>query len=503
MDRMALLDWIVIGVYGAAVLGIGWWANRRQTSSEAYFLGGRSLPWWAVGVSLIATSFSSASLIGGTGWGFANGLGYLQLQIGDLLAIGVVALVFLPFFAGLGITTAYEYLERRFGALARSLGSLLFMAQTLLRTSLLIYAPALALSTLLGWDLTTAIVVTAVAAIVYSVFGGISAVVWTDLIQFGVILVSVAMCLWIVVSDVPGGLSAVLDHAAEAEQLEPVSVEWNPRSPFNLAGSILAYGILALSLFGTGQQAVQRFLACEDVRAARRAAFTGWAAGAIAVGACLFLGVCLSAWVELAPNGTPLGAKADQVLPAFVGARLPAGAAGLLLAAIFAAAMSSIDSAIHSISTCTIVDFVVRYSKNPPDDRGRLRAARWVTALVGVVSIGGALLAAEGDKSLLDTMIKWLGYVAGPLLGLFLLGMLTRRATQVGALLGVLAAATGIAIAVLGTDAFNLKTEAAWHPLWLAPASALATFVLGWTASWLTRSPSDEDLRGLTIWTRS
>jgi len=171
MLALAAADWIVMALYAVVVLAIGWAANRRQKDSEDYFLAGRRLPWWVVGVSLIATSFSSVSLVGGTGFGFRTGMAWLQLQIGDLVALVVVAALFLPFFSTLGLTTAYEYLEKRFGVVARTVASALFIVQTQLRAALLVLAPALALSTVLGWSIQTGIVVTAVAAVAYSAFG--------------------------------------------------------------------------------------------------------------------------------------------------------------------------------------------------------------------------------------------------------------------------------------------------------------------------------------------
>jgi SSS family solute:Na+ symporter len=264
------------------------------------------------------------------------------------------------------------------------------------------------------------------------------------------------------------------------------------------------YGVLALSLFGTGQQAVQRFLSCKDLGAARRAAFGGWAAGAVALGACLFLGVTLAAWGELAPSARDLG-SGDAVLPAFVGLRLPAGLAGLVLAAVFAASMSSIDSAIHSISTCVLVDFVQRFARRTPGDTTLLRYARVVTACAGVLAVGGALHAAEvaSGEGLLETTVTWLGYVAGPLLGLFLLGMLTRRVGQTAALIGVFTAAYGIALTVGATELVKSGATGAWHPLWLAPASACVTCLAALLASLVLKRPPEARLRGLTVWTRS
>ena len=494
---LAPSDWIVIAAYGAAVLAIGAWANRRQKDTDDYFLGGRRLPWWVVGVSLVATSFSSVSLMGGTGFGYSRGMGWLQLQFGDLVAILLVCAVFLPFFSGLRITTAYEYLERRFGVTVRTAASALFLGQTMLRAAILVFSPALALSAVMGISVDTAILVSAGAAIVYSAFGGLGAVVWPDLIQLSVGVFALGFCVALVAGDVPGGLPAIVEHAAGAGKLGVVTLAPDPATPMNLLGALVPYMVLAFSLFGTGQQAVQRFLSVKDLRSARRAAMTGWTIGTFSLAFTLFLGVCLASWQALAPAAAEGFAptRSDQALPAFLVARLPAGLAGLLLAAIFAASMSSLDSAIHSMSTASIVDFLRRFSRRKPSPRTELLTARLMTVACGVVATAGALYAARRDTQLLETLVTWLGYFAGPLLGLFLLGMLTRTANEKGALIGVLAG-SGVVIALVVTGA---PAKYGFHALWLAPASLAMTMISGITASWSFPAPDPESLTGLSL----
>jgi SSS family solute:Na+ symporter len=494
MLALAAVDWAVVAGYGLAVFLIGWVAARRQKTSDDFYLGGRRMPWWALGISLIATSFSGVSLIGGTGFGFAPGQGmrWLQLQIGDILGLGVVMLLFLPFFSGLGITTAYEYLERRFGVVARTVASALFIAQTVARAAVVLLPPAIAIHTILGWSVPTAIVVSTVVAIAYSAFGGLVAVVWTDVLQMAVVLFAVFFSLAIVDHDVPGGLGAVLDHARAEGQLETVSLAAERGSVYNLPGTLLAYGVLACSVFGTNQQSVQRFLSCRDLGSARRAAFLAWGTGTLALGLTLFLGVSLAAWVQLAPDAVPLGGG-DGVFPAFIGSRLPPGIAGLMLAAVFAASMSSIDSAIHSTSTAFLVDFVRRFARRPPTPRSELIWAQVATAAFGVLATLAAFYAARRGTGILDTLLTWLGYFAGPLLGLFLLGMVSRRANERGVLVGVGAAFLGV-VAVIHRKG---GMPWGWHPLWLAPASAAVTLAVGWGASLLWPPPDPLRIWGL------
>jgi len=497
------LDWILIALYGAVVVGVGIHANRRQKSTEDYVLGGRAMPWWAVGVSLIATSFSSAALIGGTSFGYARGMSYLQLQIGDLLAVAVACAIFVPFFSRLRITTAYEYLEKRFGVVARTVASALFIGQTIARAGILVYGPALAISVVLGWEIEPAIVLTGVAAVIYSATGGLAAVVWTDLLQFTVVVVGIGATIVLVVGDVPGGLGEILGAASESGRLAPITWEVNAGSIFNPLGTTLAYGTLALSVAGTNQQAVQRYLACRDASAARRAAYLGWGIGFVAVALTLFLGTCLSVWTGVAPEGSAvvhsIAEDGNAVLPAFIVHRLPAGLAGLMVAAIFAASMSSMDSAIHSMSTATLIDFVRRFRRTPADDAAELRLARILTVAFGGVATAAAIVAAGEGQLLLDQLIRWLGYFAGPLLGLFLLGVLSRRANERGAVTGVLIAGTMVVVAVL----LEAPMAYGFAPLWLAPLACLVTVLFGLMASLLGPAPARVQLDGLTLRDRS
>ncbi len=498
MPGLTRLDFAVLVLYGLVVVGIGVWANRRQKTTEDYLLGGRRMRWWAVGISLIATSFSSVALIGATGFGFSKGMGWLQLQIGDLIAVAVAVSFFLPFYARLRLTTAYEYLEARFGVVARSVASLLFIAQTLFRAGVLVYGPALALSAILHMDIRLSIAIAGAAAVAYSATGGITAVVWTDLIQLGVVVLGVGFCVSLVAGDVAGGLGAILEFAGSQGRLDAVSTKIDFSSPFNLLGAIVPYGALALSMAATNQQAVQRYMACQDVGQARRAAFLAWAIGLVAVALTLFLGVSLFAWSALAPGGAVLADAGDKALPLFIIERLPAGLAGLMVAAIFAASMSSMDSAIHSMSTATLVDFVRRFRRRPLSGRAELRMARWLTVAFGVVATLLAVQAAGRDTTMLETLIQWLTFFAGPLLGLFTLGMLSTRANQVGAVIATMTA--GLGVLLVGTILRQPILEAHHvHPLWLGPAALVTTVLLGEVLSRLLgEAPDAERVRRLT-----
>ena len=474
------IDWLIVGAYGLAVVAIAAWALRRQHSSDDYLMGGRSLPWWLIGMSIIATAFSSISLLGWTGKGYVSGGKWFQLQAGELLAIAIVMVLFLPYFARLRMTTAYEYLEARFGPTSRVIASGMFHLTVLARGGLFLYLTARALHVFVEIDIGWSIVIVGVVAMVYSSLGGLGAVVWTDGLQLTLVIAGVAACIVVVLGELPGGLSDVLASASR----EPL-MDFRP-DPGLFPGfwsSLLAYGLLALSVAGTNQQAVQRYMACKDLQASRRAALLSWAIGAGIVLLTLGLGAALHAhW-----GGRPV--RADDVFTTFVRDELPAGLAGMMVAAIFAASMSSIDSTVHSMATATLVDFVDRFRARPLTDARRMRVARTLTLVYGVLAIAAAFYAMRQGRDVIDLLLAWLGRLAGPVLGLFLLGMLTRFVREPHALVGLVC---GYLVVVLGfTDVLIVvQTPTGGEPgaVWAWQAargggSTVAT-ALGWSDIW-------------------
>ena len=417
-------------VYVGIVVGLGWWAQRRQSDRDDYFLGGRRLPWPLVGVSILATAFSATSLLGGPGEAITYGLLWLQLQLGDLLAIVVVVTVFVPALRGRALTTAYEFLEERFDRRVRVLASVLFQLQVVLRAGVLVYGPALALSTLTGASLPVTILAVGALASLYTVLGGLEAVVWTDALQLGVIVVGLGACLLTVASTLEGGLGAAFATAAEHDRMRLVDFDQPLTSPRSFLGAVIGYGILALAVAGTNQQSVQRYLACRSVAEARKAALLGWAVGFFVTAATLVVGLALFGFYRGTEHALPPGLAADAVLPHFVATQLAPGVAGLLIAAILAAAMSSLDSALSSLATATEVDLVGDQSQS-------LRRARWVTLGWGAAATVCALLLA-GRGSLLALGVRVMGWFAGPMLALFVLALLRRSPRGPAALAGAL-----------------------------------------------------------------
>ncbi len=491
---MGAIDWGIVAVYAAILVGIGVYASRKQGNTDEYFRGGRQIPWWAIGISIMATSFSAASLLGGPGQGYSHGFLWLQMQLGDLLGYGLVIAIFLPFFIRLNITTAYEYLERRFDAKTRSLGSICFLMFVIARLGALLYAASLVVAEVTGLSVSMAIILVGVVSVVYTVFGGITAVVWTDVLQFFMIFIGILAGIWAASQGVEGGFGALWEAASAAGKFQAVDATWDPENIRTLPTDLIAYGILAFAVAGTNQQSVQRYVSCPDVASGRKAALLGWFTGFVGVSVTLLLGILLFAFYSINSGTLPEGVTGDKILPYFiVNENVPVGAAGLLVAAVFAAAMSSIDSALHALSTCITVDFYRRYAKPEKSEAHYLRFSQALIVVWGVLGILSAFYVASTGQDLLPFLVTYSTISLGPLLGIFLMGVLLPRANGNGAFFGGIAAALVLAIG----------GQYGWLPfpgIWKSAFSAPLTIIFGMVISLLTNPPAKHSVMGLTLW---
>jgi solute:Na+ symporter, SSS family len=506
---MHFADWIVLAVYIGTIIAIGFWANRRQTDTEAYFLGNRNMRWWAAGLSIIATSFSAASILGVPGFAYAVDMWYLQYQLGDILAAIIVALLFIPFFHRVrGLTTAYEYLEARFDLKTRLLGSTLFVLGVLLRAGTLLFGAALLFSAVVPTDfipglnsIEEAVVFFGLIAITYTVLGGISAVIWTDVIQFAVMSIGILACMAVVVLGTPGGWGEAFTAASAADKLNILNTE-EPFAPRGILAAVFGYGLLALSLFGTNQQPVQRYMTVKSPKEAQGALLLGVGAGAIGVTLSLMLGVFLFLFYEHFPTLLPEELSADQVMPHFINTQAPPIITGALVAAVFAAAMSSLDSALNSLSAALTTDFLKRFR---PDvsDATRLTFAKVVVVTAGIFGIMVGIYSARTEAPLIDLILTFMGYFAGGLLGLFLLGMLTKRANGTGAFIGAI---TGTLVVLMVTaNDIPLPNMYEWlgiEPIpfiWSTAIGLTVTFLVGYLISLAGPRVAPEKLEGTTL----
>lgn len=455
---------IVVVLYLLALVYIGVRCSKRGGDAEDFFLAGRRIPWWAAGISIFATQLSAITFVSTPALAYATDWLVLPGKAMILVMAPIVVLFYLPFFRRLNITTAYEYLEQRFNLSVRLFGSASFIAFQLMRMAIVVFLPALALATITGINVYLCILIMGVLSTLYTVLGGMAAVIWTDVLQTIVLLGGMLVAIVIVTIDV-GGVGVVLEAANAANKTRM----WNGSlSATDLATWSILLGTLALQFgpYTTDQSVVQRYLTTKDERSAARGI---WLNGlmAIPVGVLfMLLGTCLYVFFQHRPELLHIGMKNDEVFPLFVAGQLPAGLSGLVIAGIFAASMSSLDSSMHSIATACTVDWHKRLSPTATA-ASSLRLARMLTMVLGAIGILTASLLVTFDiQSLWFLFQKFLGLLSSGLVGIFALGMFTKRASSRGVLVGA-----GASIAVLA------------YLTWFSPLHFYLYAVIGITTS--------------------
>lgn len=437
---LSVLDWSAIAVYGVVLVGMGWYFSRREKTTSNFFLAGRRIPWWASGISIFATSLSAITFMAIPAKTWDTDWLYFPQNLLIVVVAPIAAMLMVPAFRRIDVTTAYEWLEHRFHWSLRLAASALYMLFQVARVAVVTLLPALALAAVTGLDVTTCILVMGVICILYTVLGGIEAVIWSDVLQAIVLFGGGFWALGIMISGSEGGLAGMVTDASAAGKLRLADLSVDLTGPSLLV--IVLGGIFSNIIpYASDQSVVQRYLAVKDVREAKRAV---WAGAVLAIPASLLffaLGTGLWSYYRAHPGSLEPTAQLDQILPLFIVEMLPAGVAGIVLAGLFAAAMSSLDSSMNSVATAFTTDWYRRF-RPEADDRRRLVVARIATVVIGIVGTGAALvMAGLDDPSLLDVWFKVIGLFGSGVAGVFLLGALTRRTGPIAGWSGLVASA--------------------------------------------------------------
>jgi len=489
-ERVAFgwLNYATLGAYLAAMVWLGVAFTKKNKTTDDFFRGGQRIPWWAAGLSIFATMLSSITFMAipaqsySVGWNLYLGNTYLLLT-------PLVVCFYLPFYRSLNVTSAYEYLEKRFNLPTRLLASALFILFQLGRVAIVLYLPALALTTVSNFDVTTCILLMGGLCILYTVLGGIEAVIWTDVAQAVILLGGAGWALATVIGRVDGGLGAIVSTAAaQGRFFGSVSWRWDYAVG---TGWIIMLGSVFANLFTytASQDIVQRYVTTADAKSAARAIWTNMALAPFAQGLFFAIGTALFVFYRQHPERLDPTLQTDGIFPLFMVHELPAGVAGVIVAGIFAAAQSTLASSLNSVATAYVTDFHRRFRPGV-SDAVCLRLARWLTALVGLVGTGVALLLAQYDiRSLWETFLSVIGLFGGTIAGLFALGIFSRRATGAGALAGAVVSA----VLVLAVKQFTPAHFFA-YPI----VGVLSCLAVGWLASLALPAPW-KDLTGLTV----
>jgi SSS family transporter len=460
-------DYLVIAGYLIAITAFGSWFARFQQNTRDYFLSDRSVPWWAVCFTVVATETSTLTFIGIPAASYAGNMTFLQLAMGYVIGRIIVSLLFIPAYFRGDLFTSYELLQRRFGSGVKTLSAVIFLFTRSLADGIRLYATALVIAVVTQVPVTWVVVVLGAAMIVYTVRGGVAAVIWTDVVQMFVYIAGAAAIAAALLSRIEGGWSAVLAAGAASGRFQVIDASWDLTRAYTLWAGIIGGVALTLATHGTDQFLVQRLLAARSAREAGRGlVLSGFIVFAQFV-VFLFIGVMLYTYYEQTPLPQPL-ARNDEILPLFVVTSLANGLAGFIVAAIVAAALSP---SVNAMAATTVNDFYLRYVRPDADQDQQMRVSRRATIGWGIVQLGVAVGAQWMDRSVLDAGLAVLSFASGAVLGAFLLGTLMPAARERDALVGM---AAGLA---------TMTVVWAWTPVaftWYVFIGASTTCLIAW-----------------------
>jgi SSS family solute:Na+ symporter len=486
------IDAAILVIYMLLMVALGLWVGREQKDLTGYLLGGRDLPWWAILGSIVATETSTATFLSVPAIAFAadGDMRFLQLAIGYIVGRVIVAFVLLPLYFRGKMFTAYEVLQQRFGGASKKCASMLFPVTRNLSDGLRLFLAGIALEKVLGLDLHLCIAVMGIATIIYTFFGGMKAVIWSDCIQFVVYMVGGLLALKILVGFFPGGWQDLVEFGTATGRFEFLDFRWRSTETFSLWtepytfwSGLIGGAVLTLGTHGTDQIIVQRYLSARSQRDAQRAVIASSFVVFAQFALFLLLGVALAFfYTSINPQAFEHN---DEVFAAFIVDHLPVGLVGITLAAVFAAAMSTLSSSLNSSAAAAVSDFYQPWACRNQGDvapEKLLSVSRRFTVFFGIVQIVIGIGASYISDSVVSGALAIAGFTAGILLGIFSLGIFTRRTHQRGALIGMVAG-----IAVLTCVKFG--TSVAWP--WFAIIGSVTTFASGYIASLLI--PPSED----------
>jgi solute:Na+ symporter, SSS family len=434
------LDYLVIAGYLLGITAFGSWFGRFQRSTRDYFLTGRSVPWWAICFTVVATETSTLSFIGVPAGAYGGNMTFLQLAIGYIVGRILVSALFIPAYFRGELYTSYELLQRRFGAPVKNVAAGIFVVTRTLADGIRLFATALVISVVTQVPVTWTVVLIGAAMIIYTVRGGAAAVIWTDVVQMFVYVAGAGIVFAALATRVAGGPLAALDLAADAGHLRVWDFAVDPTRIYTFWAGLIGGVALTLATHGTDQFLVQRLL---SARSARDASIGLVLSGFIVFAQFvlfLIIGALLFAYYTSTPLPRPL-VRTDEVLPLFVVSELPHGIAGFIVAAIVAAALSP---SINALAATTVNDFYVKYLRPDADQQTLMRVSKRATIFWGAAQIAVALLAQGLDRSVLDAGLLVLSFAAGPVLGAFLVGVLTIRVRSAAMLAGMIAGTVAV-----------------------------------------------------------
>ena len=476
MENFGTLNWSIVIVYLIGNLLLGYMMSRRVKTSEDYYLGDRSAPWWAIGISVIATYVSALSFLGGPAWAYGDGMAALAIHVNYPLVIFVVIVFFLPFFFNSGVASIYEYLERRFGKTSRTVMSTLFLITQSITAASILTATAVVITFVTGIDAKTAIIGMTAIVLIYTLMGGMNAVIWTDVLQGVILFIGAGIILYHLLGAV-SPLSGALETLGETGKLNPINTDLD----FSIAPTIWA-GVLAMTLFhitvyGANQMMVQRALAAKNIGDAKKSyLLMGFVAFFI-----YFLFFFIGALLFVHFKGEPFE-QPNEIILVFARSLALPGLMGILAAAVLSASMSSLSSAFNSLATISVTDMYREFFNKTASEKHYLNASRLFTVFWGLMVIPMAFAFITSKGSILETLTAVGSYFVGAKLAMFGMGFFSKHTTQRGLLVGVAAGFIGIYIFKLGIPFTGWTPPVIAWP-WFVVIGGVINIVVSWIAS--------------------
>ena len=470
---LAFLDVLIIIIYFIIISIIGLNYSKRQKNTKDYFKGGERIPSWAAGLSIFGTVLSPITFIAIPSKAYSTDWSYFLLNISVLLVIPVIFYLFIPFYRKTNVKTAYEYLEIRFNLTMRLIGCICFILYQVGRIGVVLFLPSIALNLVTGIDIFICISLMGIISLIYTLFGGIEAVIWTDVIQVFVLMGGIIISLLIIASNIDGGFEGILEMAYLEDKFNIFDFTLSFTEP-TIWVMIFGGFFINLTTYGTDYTIVQRYLITPNIGKAQKSIWLGILPVIPSTLIFFFIGTALFIFYKINPTALNTNFISDDaIFPWYIVTQLPIGVSGILIAAIFAAAMSSLSSSMNAGAASFSIDIFDRLGLG--ENENSMKIARWATFIIGMFGILFAFFMASSDiKSLWDEFNKILGLIFGSLGGVFLLGILTKKANSKGVLFGIL---------ISFSIQFFLSQFEFVHLLLYAATGVISCFVFGYTAS--------------------
>jgi len=470
------LDLTIIAVYLAGITLFGLRFRKRQRSLRDYFLADRNIPWWAIALSIVAAETSTLTIISIPGLAYDTNLTFLQVVLGYIAGRVVISFVLLPHYFRGDLYTAYELIERRFGRRLRTVTAGLFLITRAAAEGVRVYAVSIVVAIALGTGEIPSIALITALTLIYTFEGGLAAVIWTDVVQTAIYVAGTLVGVFTIAHLVPGGWTAIHDLAAAAGRLRVFDFAADFSKPYTFWAGLIGGAFLTTASHGTDQLIVQRLLAARSQRESAVALLSSGVAILVLFALFLIVGTMLFVFYRM-PSASFGGA--DRIYPTFIVSQMPHGISGVLIAAILAAAMSNLSAALNSLSSSTILDFYLRLHPET-DERRRIELSRFSTVVWAMVLFALAVVCLNRVVRVIEVGLQIASISYGALLGVFLLGVLTRRVTQASAMIGMLCG--------FSTELYLwVGTRVPWT--WYVAIGTAVTCVTGYAASQITLAP--------------